>query len=130
MTAAKPAPRRMGRLCRLLNWGELPTAVRVLVVVLLVGMLVETTRHALPVLDGLGVFSEHLYDALLVGAAVLCVARSALRREERLAWALMGFALSLWAGAGIYWTTMYAHVEEPPYPSLADAGWLGFLPAA
>jgi hypothetical protein len=73
---------------------------------------------------------EALYNAILVGAAALCVARAALVRSERVAWALMGLALASWAGGELYWTVVLADVAEPPFPSVADALWLGFLPAA
>ena len=42
----------------------------------------------------------------------------------------MGVALALWAAGNIYWTPGLADAAEPPYPSLADAGYLGFLPLA
>ncbi len=42
----------------------------------------------------------------------------------------MGLALALWAGGEIYWTEVFADAAEAPFPSLADALWLGFLPAA
>ena len=130
MIAAKSAEPRAGRMRRLLNWDAMPTGVRVLVVVLLLGMLSETIRNAGSLLDWMSVLADELYDGLVVGAAVLCVARAALRRDERLAWALMGVALALWAAGDIYWTAVLAALEEPPYPSLADAGYLGFLPVA
>ena len=39
-------------------------------------------------------------------------------------------ALALWAGGNIYWTVVFSDVAEPPYPSVADALRLGYLPAA
>ncbi len=58
------------------------------------------------------------------------LAESARRSPERVAWAVMGLALTLWAGGEIYWTDVFADAAEAPFPSLADALWLGFLPAA
>ncbi len=130
MIAADPLHAARAASAGLLNWDAMPTGVRVLVVVLLLGMLAETVRNAVLRGDWTGVFADVLYDGLVVGAAVLCVARAALRRDERLAWALMGVALALWAAGDIYWTAALARLEEPPYPSLADAGYLGFLPVA
>jgi diguanylate cyclase (GGDEF)-like protein len=42
----------------------------------------------------------------------------------------MGLATILWAVGNLYWTFALADVEAPPYPSIADALWLAFLPAA
>jgi two-component system, cell cycle response regulator len=106
-----------------------PVAVRVLVGVLLLGMVAEAVHLATP-LDGGVWLDDVLYNALLLGSAVLCVARAVLRPAERLAWAVMGLALALWAGGDLYWTAVLADVAEPPYPSLADALWLAFLPTA
>ena len=50
-------------------------------------------------------------------------------REERLAWALIGFALVAWSAADLYYTLVLSKLEAPPYPSISDAGWLVFYPA-
>jgi hypothetical protein len=106
-----------------------PVAVRVLVAVLLLGMAVETLHLATP-FDGGVWIDDVLYNALLLGSAVLCVARAVLRPGERVAWALMGLSLALWTGGDLYWTLVLADLAEAPYPSLADALWLAFLPTA
>ena len=50
-------------------------------------------------------------------------------REERLAWALIGVALIAWSGADLYYSLVLAKLDEPPFPSISDAGWLFFYPA-
>jgi two-component system, cell cycle response regulator len=72
---------------------------------------------------------EVLYNGVLVGSAVLCFIRVALRRSERMAWTMIGVALTLYAAGNLYWQLAYAEVEAAPYPSLADACWLGVCPA-
>ena len=72
---------------------------------------------------------DDLYNVLLVGAALVGVARACLVRDERAAWALIAFALVAWSAADIYYTAVLANLEEPPYPSISDAGWLVYYPA-
>ena len=76
-----------------------------------------------------GVFDDWLYNAVLVGAALVCAARAVLVREERVAWALIAAGLISWSAADIYYTAVLAKLEEPPYPSISDLGWLLFYPA-
>ena len=76
-----------------------------------------------------GVFDDWLYNAALVGAALVCAARAVLVREERVAWALIAAGLISWSAADIYYTAVLSKLEEPPYPSISDLGWLLFYPA-
>jgi two-component system cell cycle response regulator len=107
-----------------------PIAVRVLVVVLLLATAVEALHFGTSLLDGGAWVHDVLYNGVLLGSAALCVARAVLRRSERLAWAVMGVSLALWAGGNLYWTLVLADVEVAPFPSWADALWLAFLPTA
>jgi two-component system cell cycle response regulator len=77
-----------------------------------------------------GFFQDYLYNALLVAGAGFCLWRAAAVREEQVAWLVMGFAIAAWTGADIVWTAAYADDPAPPYPSVADALWLAFYPAA
>ena len=74
------------------------------------------------------VFDEWIYNGVLVGAALVCAARAVLVREERVAWALISAGLLSWSAADIYYTAVLGKLEEPPYPSISDAGWLLFYP--
>ena len=77
-----------------------------------------------------GVFDDWLYNAVLVGAALVCAARAVLVREERVAWALIAAGLISWSAADIYYTAVLSKLEAPPYPSISDLGWLLFYPAS
>ena len=72
-----------------------------------------------------------LYSALLFCGALVCFARVvAVDDRPRSAWALMGLGLAVWAAADLGWTFVLGKLEAPPYPSLADAGWLAWYPCS
>src|SRR4051812_8880246 len=75
-----------------------------------------------------GFFNDWVYNGLVVASAVFCLVRAATQRADRLPWLLLGFALALWASAEITSTVYLANLDEPPYPSIADALWLSFYP--
>ena len=68
---------------------------------------------------------EWVYDFITLCAALATLCRAATRREERLAWALLGFGLLGWALGDLYWTVLLRDVAEPPFPSGSDALYLG-----
>jgi diguanylate cyclase (GGDEF)-like protein len=68
---------------------------------------------------------EWLYDFVTLSAALITLAAAALRREGRLAWALIGTGLLFWAASDIYWSAVLGKMDEAPFPSIADAGYLG-----
>jgi two-component system, cell cycle response regulator len=69
-------------------------------------------------------FSRFAHDAVLAVAAVLCLLRVVLRREERLAWALVGGGLFAWSAGEAYYTSALWTAVSVPIPSPADAGYL------
>ena len=75
-----------------------------------------------------GIVREGTYHGLLFASGLACLVRVWRRPEGRLPWALVGVAILLWAGADVYWTLVLADMEAPPYPSLADVGWLAMFP--
>jgi diguanylate cyclase (GGDEF)-like protein len=77
-----------------------------------------------------GVAMDTLYNAILLGSALLCGVRAATRRDERLPWALFAIGLALYAGGNVYWSQVLADLDEAPYPSIADGLWLSFYPFA
>jgi two-component system, cell cycle response regulator len=111
---------------------RMPVALRVLVAVLGLGLALTALRICSPALEPLmdGAVGEVVYDGVLVGSAVLCLARAALVRTERAAWVLMGLGLASYAGGNIFWSVALSGLESPPFPSFADALWLAFYPAA
>jgi two-component system cell cycle response regulator len=73
---------------------------------------------------------EWVYDFLTMTAALVTLARAALRRQERLQWALLGFGLLSWAVGDLYWTVALRDMAEPPFPSVDDVLYLagyGFI---
>ena len=76
-----------------------------------------------------GVFDDWIYNFVLVGSALVCIARATLVREERVAWALIGAGLLAWCSADLYYTAVLSKLAVPPYPSISDFGWLVYYPA-
>jgi diguanylate cyclase (GGDEF)-like protein len=60
--------------------------------------------------------------------ACLCLLRAAARREERLAWLLLGLGVSAWVIGELYFTVVLWSDSSPPVPSPADAGYLSMPP--
>ena len=115
----------------MLPWQNMPTALRVLVGLLGAALVVQAGFLFTPWLgDPLSVPSEVSYDFVMVGAALLCGARAAVVRRERLAWALMAAGLTSYALGNVTWSLLFAGMEEPPFPSISDAFWLGLYPPA
>jgi two-component system cell cycle response regulator len=106
----------------------MPVPVRALCAVLVVLVALIAIYTGTPWLDVLAPAYDPIYNTVLVGSSVLCLARAALRRDERLAWGLIGGALALWAAGNVYWWLWLSDLEEAPYPSPADGLWLAFLP--
>ncbi len=74
--------------------------------------------------------SDWVYNVTLVLAAAIPIARAL---ETRANWSvslLLSLAILVWALGDIYWTVALENDENPPYPSLADAGFLlYYIPA-
>ena len=68
---------------------------------------------------------EWVYDFVTLSAALLTLGVAVARPEGRVAWALIGTGLLAWAGADIYWSAVLGKMEAAPFPSAADAGYLG-----
>jgi two-component system cell cycle response regulator len=68
------------------------------------------------------------YNAIVVAAALFCLARPFIRSDDRLAWTLVGLGLLAWGVGDIYYSVALADLEEIPYPSIADAFYLAFYP--
>jgi two-component system, cell cycle response regulator len=81
-----------------------------------------------PALDGL--FDDWLYDAIIVGAALSCVARAVVVPTERVAWLLLGGGLGFDAAGEIYYSFAFGDSGTPPIPSIADLLYLLYYPMA
>ena len=109
-----------------------PRLVRVSLYVLVAAVAIQVADPFLGLAKGellTRVIEDWLYNGVLIGAALVCVARAVRVREERLAWALIGFGLVAWSAADLYYTLVLSKLDAPPYPSISDAGWLVFYPA-
>jgi diguanylate cyclase (GGDEF)-like protein len=73
-------------------------------------------------------FDKWVYDGIIVGSAVACLARAALVRVERVAWLALGLAVAAWAGGEIYYSVALADVGIQPFPSWSDAFFIAFYP--
>ena len=99
----------------------------------LVVLFVCTAAYALHVSVGVG-GSQHgarwgqwLVDGIIGGSSVLCLWRARVG-EERAAWGAIGLALGVYFLGETYWNSVLANAASPPYPSWADAGYLGYYP--
>ena len=120
---------RVGReLLGVVSWRAMPVGVRVLLGALVGVLMLVAIHDATPWLDAIEPVYAMLFNGVVVGSAVLCVARGALGRGERVAWTVIGVSFAVWAGGNLYWQFALSELTEAPYPSVADAFWLGFIP--
>jgi two-component system cell cycle response regulator len=70
------------------------------------------------------VIQEWVYDFITMSAALVTLDRAIFRKEERLAWALLGLGLFSWAAGDLYWTVVLRDMASPPFPSADDALYL------
>ncbi|HEY4349453.1 MAG TPA: HD domain-containing phosphohydrolase [Gaiellaceae bacterium] len=69
-----------------------------------------------------------VYDGLEVLATIAVAARAATIRAERAVWCLLALGIGCWTLGDLSWTVVYG--GDPPFPSVADAFYLGFYPFA
>ena len=81
-----------------------------------------------PVLRGF--FENWLYNALMLGGAVACLARGVLLPDDRGAWLVLGAGALAWSAGDIWFTLVLADDAEPPLPSVSDGLFLLFYPCA
>jgi two-component system, cell cycle response regulator len=75
-------------------------------------------------------FDNWLYYGLLLGASAACLSRGAFGNGERGAWLALGIAALSWTVGDLYWVLFLRDDATVPFPSLADAFYLGFFPPA
>jgi diguanylate cyclase (GGDEF)-like protein len=71
-----------------------------------------------------------VYDAVVLGAALLVLFRAALVEAERGAWLALGAGLLLWALGQTYYSVVLYYASPAPFPSPSDALFLAFYPAS
>ena len=74
-------------------------------------------------------FEIYVYNALILVAAGLCLARAAAGDRERAAWLVLGAGLLAWAAGEAYYSIFLDELSSPPAPSVSDGLWLAFFPA-
>ena len=109
---------------------DMPRAVRALAGLLVLATAFEALNYTTSLVSLTGWPDDLIYHAILFGSTLLCALRAVLRRCERLPWALLALAVGLWGAGNLYWTVALQFDAAPPYPSLADALWLGVYPPA
>lgn len=75
-------------------------------------------------------FDYVVYYAIVVAAMLTTALRALVVPEHRLGWAAMAVAVWSYGIAEFMWLVWLANDPDPPYPSTADAFYLGFYPAA
>jgi hypothetical protein len=69
-----------------------------------------------------------VFNSVYLLAAVACLVHRSHRPRVRQAWRAMAAALLLSAVGNVYYSVALASLEQPPYPSLADAVYLAWYP--
>jgi diguanylate cyclase (GGDEF)-like protein len=92
--------------------------------------------YAVVILGSLGsgavqdAFGRWVYDAVVLGAALTVLGRSALAPSERRAWLALGVGLLLWGLGQTYYSVVLYYASPAPFPSPSDALFLAFYPAS
>jgi diguanylate cyclase (GGDEF)-like protein len=71
-----------------------------------------------------------IYNNVVLAAGGACVVRGVLHKRDRLAWIAMGTAVIAWGVGNTVWTFTVANLDDPPFPSAADIGFLAVYPPA
>ncbi|MGO9973024.1 MAG: hypothetical protein ACLP01_09490 [Solirubrobacteraceae bacterium] len=69
-----------------------------------------------------------VHELVLLASGAMCLTRAYVRREQRVAWALIGLGILSWAFGELYYTAVLWTLSKPPMPSPADGGYLLFYP--
>jgi two-component system cell cycle response regulator len=71
-----------------------------------------------------------VYAIVVLAAGLACLLKARASRRERAAWLAITAAILVSALTDGYWAVAYAGDPTPPFPSLADLGYLAFYPLA
>ncbi len=73
-------------------------------------------------------FGRWVYDAILLGAAAVVLARVVALPQERLSWLLLGAGLGSFALGQTYYSVVLYYADPAPFPSPSDALFLAMYP--
>ncbi|HEV2726940.1 MAG TPA: HD domain-containing phosphohydrolase [Solirubrobacterales bacterium] len=71
-----------------------------------------------------------VYDAVVLGAALIVLWRAAMVDAERGVWLALGTGMLLWALGQTYYSAVLYYASPAPFPSPADALFLAFYPVS
>src|SRR3954454_2940138 len=71
-----------------------------------------------------------VYNNVMLAAGLVCIVRAVRVDRERGAWLAMGAAVLAWGIGNTVWTFTVAGLDDPPFPSYADIGFLAVYPPA
>jgi len=71
-----------------------------------------------------------VYDAVVLGAALIVLWRAAMVEAERGAWLALGLGLLFWGLGQAYYSVVLYYASPAPFPSPADVLFLAFYPAS
>ena len=75
-------------------------------------------------------FNYPVYFAVIVVAMALSLVRAIASPVHRAGWAAIAVAIWSLGTAEFVWEYVYSNLDDPPFPSWADALYLGFYPAS
>src|SRR5215204_6144345 len=93
-------------------------------------LLLAIWSHALTGFGGAGAedfFGRWMHDAVILAAAVGCLAGAARRGRDRVAWLALGIGL-LATAVGDFIYSMAPDLDAVPVPSISDPFWLALYP--
>jgi diguanylate cyclase (GGDEF)-like protein len=72
------------------------------------------------------VFDLGLYNAVYVGAALVCLTVARRSRVDRVAWSALAIAILLGVAGNLVYTLVIAPMADEPFPSVADLFYLAY----
>jgi diguanylate cyclase (GGDEF)-like protein len=114
---------------------SLPRRARVALAVLAATAVLAALASVLHTCLGLGqgthdsLFESWFPAVSILASAALCLGRSVLVEDDRMAWRALGTGVLVWGLAGVYYSIVLKGAADPPYPSLADPMYLALYPA-
>jgi diguanylate cyclase (GGDEF)-like protein len=115
------------------KWRWAPRTIALVALGLLAGLLVfyaVVTVWALGSESLRDAVGRWVYDVVVLGAALIVLARSLFCASERKAWLALGTGLLLWALGQTYYSVFLYYASPAPFPSPADVLFLSFYPAS